>query len=85
MNEFTSFIDFTNLSDEEKYKLLNKKELKEKAQVDYVVININDYNRLIYDKSKYTLMVNRLYNVLYTTSTARIKLDKIRKILEHKD
>ena len=41
MKEFISFIDFTNLSDEEKYKLLNKK--------DYEIERLNNIkNDLLY-------------------------------------
>ena len=42
MKDFISFIDFTNMSDEEKYKLLNKKDY-EIERLNTILNNIHTY------------------------------------------
>lgn len=42
MKDFISFIDFTNMSDEEKYKLLNKKDY-EIERLNTTLNNIHNY------------------------------------------
>lgn len=53
MKEYISFIDFTNMSDEEKYKLLNSKDY-ETERLNNIINELEEYICVIeYDERNY--------------------------------
>lgn len=71
MKDFISFIDFTNMSDEEKYKLLNKKEYE-----------LERYKNIIEIHEKYFELINDLafdYDGCETTGDLMNLIDELKK------
>lgn len=68
-----------------KLRRLNKEKLTSIVQTDYVVINIIDYNRMIYDNTNYVQRFNMMCNIIYDGNMSiRTKYNKIRDILQGK-
>lgn len=59
--------------------------MNEIDKMDYVVININDYNSIIYRDVKNAERLSRMYNVIYNSSlTYRQKYKQLFDILQGK-
>ena len=56
-----------------KVRKLYKEKLNSIVQTNYVVIDIIDYNRLMYDNIRNTQRINEIYRLLNTTLTANNK------------
>ena len=52
MKEYISFIDFTNMSDEEKYKLLNSKDY----EIERLNNIINEFDKWLDEESEKTIL-----------------------------
>ena len=73
MKEYVSFIDFTNMNDEEKYKLLNSK--------DY---EIEKLNNIINELEKFLIQLNteikEITNVPFDVKEIMEQLDKLQEL-----